>query len=214
MLSIGFFSRRMWRGISWLTTDFDRSPQESSSGEVDLTDSNLYLVQRLMSFFYDEDYSDPTEGDENKEVPLSALELHAEMYALGDKYQAPGLSRLATQKYERSLKRDWVPEDFLRSIAKVYQLTPESNRELRNAVLHHARSNIKQFQSNDAMRIQFKDTNRGVPEFTSDLLQSYIDVPLRGKCIQCGPLQPIQPLQARCLKCGKGGAWWEHDEVI
>ncbi len=148
-----------------------------------------------MDFFYCGDYSDPTEGDEGKEEPLSMLELHAEMYALGDKYQAPGLSRLATQKYEGRLKRDWVPQVFLRSIAKVYKLTPESNRELWNATFRHARSNIEQFQSDDAMRIQFKGTCLDVPEFAVDL-----------DCSQCGRRQPVEPTQLRCLKCGKSGA--------
>ena len=132
-----------------------------------------------MDFFYCGDNSDPTKGNEDKEKPLSMLELHAEMYALGDKYQAPGLSRLAMQKYEGRLKRGWVPQDFLRSIARVYKLTPESSRELRNATSRHARSNIEQFQSDDAMRIQFKGTCLDVPEFAVDLLQSYIGVPLR-----------------------------------
>ncbi len=157
-------------------------------------------------FFYCGDYSDPTGGDEGKEEPFSILELHAEMYALGDKYQAPGLLRLAMQKYEGRLKRDWVPQAFLRSIARVYKLTPESNRELRNATFRHARSNIEQFQSDDAMRIQFKGTCLDVPEFAIDLLQSYIDVPLRGDYSQCGRRQPVEPIQLRCLKCGEGGA--------
>jgi len=59
-----------------------------------------------MNFFYCENYFDSIEGDEGKEKPLSMLKLHAEMYALGDKYQVPELSRLATQKYEGRLKRD------------------------------------------------------------------------------------------------------------
>lgn len=114
------------------------------------------------------------------------LELHAEMYALGDKYQAPGLSKLAMQKYEDRLKRDWIPQAFLRSIARVYKLTPESDRELRNATFHHTRSNFKQFQSDDAIRVQFKETCLDVPEFAVRLLESYIDIPLWGNCRQCG----------------------------
>ena len=157
-----------------------------------------------MDFFYCGEYSDPSEGDKGKEAPLSALELHAEMYALGDKYQAPELSRLAMQKYEGRLGRDWAPQDFLRSIAMVYKLTPESNRELRNTTLRHARSSIEQLQSDDMMRIRFKETCLDVPEFAVDLLQSYIDVPLRGDCSLCGPHQPVRPIQLRCLKCERG----------
>ena len=76
------------------------------------------------------------------------------------------------QKYKDRLKRDWIPRDFLRSIAKVYNLMPESNRELRDATFLHARSNIGQFQSDDAMRLQFKETYLDVLEFMLDLLES------------------------------------------
>ena len=44
------------------------------------------------------------------------------------------------------LKGDWAPQDFLQSIATVCKLTSESNRELQNATLRRAESNIKQFQ--------------------------------------------------------------------
>lgn len=156
---------------------------------------------------------DPIESDKIEGAPLSALELHAEMYALGDKYQATELSRLAMQKYKDRLKRDWVPRDFLRSITKVYKLTPESNRKLRDATFSHARSNIGQFQSDDAMRLQFKETCLDVPEFMFDLLESYIDVSLTGDCFQCGLHQSVEPLQLRCLSCMKGGAR-EQDRSI
>ena len=159
-----------------------------------------------MDFFYGGDYSDLTEGDEGKEEPLSMLELHAEMYALGDKYQTPGLRRLAMRKFNSRLRSEWAPQDFLRSIARVYKLTPESNRKLRSVVLRHARSNIEHFQSDDAIRVQFKETCLDVPEFALHLLQSYIDVPIRGDCNQCGRGQPVEPTQLRCLTCGKGGA--------
>ena len=159
-----------------------------------------------MNFFYYGDYCDPIEGDEGKEGPLSAWELHAELYALGDKYQVPGLSRLAMQKHKGRLKRAWDPQKFLRSIARVYNLTLESNRGLRNAALCHARSHIGKFQSDDAMRTQLRGACLDIPEFTADLLQLYLDVPIRGDCFQCGPGQPVEPIQLRCLKCGKGGA--------
>ena len=127
------------------------------------------------------------------------------MYALGDKYQAAGLSKLAVQKYEGTLKRAWVPQSFLRSIPKVYKLTPESNRELRNVTLRHARSYLEQLKSDDVRQTLFRGTCLDVPEFAVDLLQSYVKVSLRGDCFHCGR-QPVEPMQLKCLKCGKGGA--------
>ena len=162
-----------------------------------------------MSFFYNEDYSDLAESDECEVAPLSLLELHTEMYTLGDKYQIPGLSKVAVKKYEGRLKGDWTPEEVLRSISRIYKLTPESNRALRQTALHHVRSAIAQFQSDDAIRIRFREMGRDIPEFMLDLLQIYID---EGKCKQCGPSQPIEPVQLECLNCTKGGARWEYNK--
>lgn len=156
-----------------------------------------------MNFFYCENYFDSIEGDEGKEKPLSMLKLHAEMYALGDKYQVPELSRLATQKYEGRLKRDWISQVFLRSIAKMYKLTSESNRELWNVTFRHARFNIEQFQSDDAMQIQFKETCLDVSEFAIDL-----------DCSQCDRRQSVESTQLRCLKCGKSEARWEYEKDL
>lgn len=130
-----------------------------------------------MQFFYFGDYPDPSNDQENEEAPLSALELHAEMYAIGDKYQAPGLSRLAVQKYKDRLKSSWTQKDLLRSIAKVYYLTPESKRDLRDVTVQHVRSKMCYFQSNDAERIHFRGICLEVPEFSLDVLQAYIDCP-------------------------------------
>ena len=79
-----------------------------SLGNVDLTEDPLYLVQRLITFLYYREYLDPIESDKTEEAPLSALELHAEMYALGDKYQASGLLRLALQNYKNFLIRNTI----------------------------------------------------------------------------------------------------------
>ena len=95
----------------------------------------------------------------------------------------------------------------------MYKLTLKSNRELRDATFSHARFNIGQFQSNDAMRLQFKETCLDVPKFMFDLLESYIDVPLTGDCFQCGPHQSVEPLQLKCLSCMKSEAR-EQDRFI
>lgn len=50
-----------------------------------------------------------------------------------------------------------------------------------------------------------RDTLRDVPEFTFDVLEVFVNAPLRGHCCSCGPNQGAEALQARCTKCGKGG---------
>lgn len=136
-----------------------------------------------MSYFYNDYYSDPNENDEGEGGPLTPLELHVEMYALGDKYQIPGLSRVARDNYRMRLETTSSPTEFLRSISRIYTSTPESNRELRMIALLRARSNIERLQSDKAAMKGFKEICRDIPEFTLDLLQVYIDVPIKAEHI-------------------------------
>lgn len=131
------------------------------------------------------------------------------MYSIGDKFQVPGLCEHAVRKYEEILKSNWGPEEFLESVAKIYDSTPESNRSFRNLAVNHARQNVRLFQATDDMRALLRSTTLEVPEFTSDLLQSYIDTPIRGICPYCGPGRSTEPIQLRCLDCGKAGARME-----
>ena len=62
------------------------------------------------------------------------LSIHADMYALGDKYQVEGLCTLATSKFSASLSRHWNSTDFITAVQTVYSSTPDSNRGMRDVV--------------------------------------------------------------------------------
>lgn len=66
------------------------------------------------------------------EYPLT---IHADMYALGDKYEVQGLSTKALDKFKKSLQYHWNSEDFINATQIAYTTTPESNRGLRDAVV-------------------------------------------------------------------------------
>jgi hypothetical protein len=77
--------------------------------------------------------------ESNKEATsfqISApLSIHADMYALGDKYQVGGLQRLAASKFKASLAHHWNSPDFITAVQTVYTSTPDSNRMLRDVVV-------------------------------------------------------------------------------
>jgi hypothetical protein len=58
----------------------------------------------------------------------------------------------------------------------------------------------------DILRITLQD----VPEFAFDVLQSFVNAPLRGRCSFCGPNQNAEAIQIRCKRCGKGGFSLTH----
>ncbi|KAG9186144.1 hypothetical protein G6011_02700 [Alternaria panax] len=63
------------------------------------------------------------------------LTIHATMYALADKYQADGLSRVAKAKFQESLDCHVDSEDFIAAVQLTYGNTPESNRGLRDVIV-------------------------------------------------------------------------------
>jgi hypothetical protein len=63
------------------------------------------------------------------------LSIHADMYALGDKYQVAGLQHLAASKFKICLFHHWDSPDFVTAVQTVYASTPDSNRILRDMVV-------------------------------------------------------------------------------
>lgn len=63
------------------------------------------------------------------------LSIHADMYALGDKYQVKGLCTLAASKFSACLHHHWDSKDFITAVQAVYSSTPDSNRGLRDVVV-------------------------------------------------------------------------------
>jgi len=108
----------------------------------------------------------------------------------------------------------------LDAIPDVYQLTPSSVWALREQVIlalrvdsartasgvRRAANNKQQCEkfANDLMTVYDK-VFAETPELLKDLLDSYMCMPLLGRCNHCGPDQPAGPLQMKCLTCGKGG---------
>ncbi|KAI4703694.1 hypothetical protein J4E89_009917 [Alternaria sp. Ai002NY15] len=71
------------------------------------------------------------------------LTIHASMYALADKYQVKGLSRLAKTKFRESLDHHVDSEDFIAAVQLTYSNTPETNRGLRDEIVQAFRTYFK-----------------------------------------------------------------------
>ncbi|KAI4611972.1 hypothetical protein J4E80_007424 [Alternaria sp. BMP 0032] len=71
------------------------------------------------------------------------LAIHASMYAIADKYQVKGLSRLAKTKFRDSLDHHVDSEDFIAAVQLTYSNTPETNRGLRDEIVQAFRTYFK-----------------------------------------------------------------------
>lgn len=171
--------------------------QEAVTGVINLEDDDLAIVFLMLYFLYTADYEVDPEHE-----PSATLSIHAQMFTLADKYDVPALMSLAKQKYE-SLQAKIPFHDCLPSISRVYIL-PSSGNSFRNSAVHYAREHLKRGLREENVRAAIWQVVNEVPEYGFDLLEAFVNIPLKGNCRDCGPDQGAIALQARCTRCKRG----------
>jgi len=171
--------------------------KETTTGIIELPDDDPKIVQLMLSFFYTTDYE-----MDFKEAPGRILQMHVQTFTLADKYDVPALMSLAKQNYEELLMTASF-QDYLGSIPDVYVL-PRCGNSLRKPVIKFARERMKPEFQKENIRKEVAMILEEVPEFGFDVLEIFLDAPLRGDCRDCGPNQGATALQASCHRCRKG----------
>lgn len=159
-------------------------------------------LKKMVAFFYNLDY----DNDLPEEADMSLLQLHVRMFALADQYDIPGLSVLAADKYSSRCVVTWRPMEVLTSIPDVYGTTPLYIRQLRDTACTAIREHLPRMLQDKDVEETYEMILAEIPEFTKDLLRSYVSNPLYGDCQWCGSCQPMEALQGRCKKCKKGNS--------
>lgn len=159
-----------------------------------------HLLERLISFFYNMDYNKAPAESANE----STLQLHAHMFALADQYDIPELFSRAKGKYWERCIKAWDSLEFLLSVPVVFESTPASLLELRQAACVAVRRYLPGMLEDSIIAESFEKTLRANPAFAKCLLENYIETSLFGYCRTCRPYHGLEPLQTRCQKCNKG----------
>ena len=123
------------------------------------------------------------------------LSLHLDMYVLADKYDIASLGDLAKKKFEEEAK-SYIPffSEFpvLDMIPRIYAVTGEHNRALRDVVVEYAR--LQRTKPNyrdswttpiaitDLFRNRIESLFESVPEFAIDISRSWLKTPYLGYC--------------------------------
>ena len=88
----------------------------------------------MVNFFYSMNYDDeiPEETGDETRPPISLLQLHARMFALGDRYDVPGLRDMAVKKYLLYCIQD---VQFMPKLWQHYdsKMTPEWSNKVQKA---------------------------------------------------------------------------------
>jgi speckle-type POZ protein len=93
-----------------------------------MVDISYLELKKMVDFFYNMSYDDniPKETEQETELCISLLQLYAQMFALEDRYDIPGLREVAVKKYSSRCTVTWIPLEFLESISDVYRSTSAS----------------------------------------------------------------------------------------
>lgn len=156
--------------------------RESSTNTIDLTDDGISLISRMIKCLYHGSYANfhAVDDAENWKSPY---QLHAAMYALGDKYDITLLQDTALANFAKLGTKpgdilgfkagDLV--DFIESIPIVYSSTPDSDRKLRDLTLEKIKASPYQFLHED-VKESFQKVVVEVPDFSWDLHRHWMTI--------------------------------------
>lgn len=99
------------------------------------------------------------------------LVFHAKMYAIAEKYGVSGLKTLALQRFESLVAETWNSFDFLDAIREIYSSTIDTDRGLRNVVIHIFRSHPEL-----ALDLETQAVVKEVPGFAFDLFKMHYNI--------------------------------------
>jgi hypothetical protein len=181
-----------------------------------MTDESASVVTKMLDYLYTGDYSEAFDeklADDSPKIaplPLSALQLHAQLFTLGDKYCIPELCDTAAAKYSKRVSNRFDPLEYLDSIPDVFFSPLSHNRDLKELAIRFSRDNLVSRLEDASIRSKYDLIANQVPGFVKEVLDTYLEAPLLGDCENCGYRRPMLPLQARCRNCGRGKGMYEN----
>ena len=133
-----------------------------SSGVTEMVDISYMELKKMVSFFYSMNYDDeiPEETGYETGPSISLLQL---LFALGDRYDVPGLRDMAVMKYSSRVAVPGAPLELLESIYDVYKGTPASVRQIRDTADVLVRKNLPKMLDEAAVATAYEKVLTEVP---------------------------------------------------
>ncbi|KAJ5247214.1 hypothetical protein N7468_002197 [Penicillium chermesinum] len=146
--------------------------KEAALSTFHMPDETIVLVKKMIDYVYTGDYSDlldsPTDNPVDPKEPLppiSVLQLHAQIFILGDKYCIAELCDTAVEKYLTRIEEQFDPLEFLDSLPDVFFTELEKNMELRTAAIRISRQRLVSCFQDAAVRGKYESIAAQVPGF-------------------------------------------------
>ena len=152
---------------------------EAKSNQVLLKDDDANLVDAMVHFFYNFDY--PESDEEQTGIPPIVQDVR--MYAIADKYFVRALQKVAQQKFEARIAKEWDTPAFAQAVGEAYAAIPGEDDALKRiivlAVFKHRGSLLDKAKSHD----EFIKMLRATPDLGTDLCIA--QSPIRFQCSSC-----------------------------
>ncbi|OJD32263.1 btb poz domain protein [Diplodia corticola] len=182
---------------------------EARTGVIDLSEDPPELVEVLLAYFYIQDIP-LHENVRLKEGRKTRF--FASVYAMAEKYRVAGLKLRAWAAFHDYLNAgEWQSPHFVKTIAFVWELTPEKDMGLRHAVLSAVAPQLHWFTSRYAPH--FEEDMDALETFWDDLARyrkAFPDLERRF-CPSCLSQVALEVRPAGLSKCPACGL--EHSEA-
>ncbi|KAJ5966162.1 BTB/POZ protein [Penicillium waksmanii] len=177
------FFRGLWLGGSW---------KESGDKIIYLKEDDPNAMMAMIKFLYRREYFPA------KDARDSPLEFLACVYEVADKYLVHQLKKDCLTHIKSILKetRNWNADEFLRVIPFVYQSTPQTDRGLRDLMVHAASDHIEDLTKNEAYH------KLDTFEFTKDVILKIGGYHHAKVCVDCGLFLRKDIQVNTCHQCG------------
>lgn len=184
---------------------------------MDLPEDDPVVVHEMLRYLYTADYQEEHTAEHPCLTPL-LLTIH--IHTMADKYNIPGLTQLAEDKYYKRAAEEWKTEDFANSIEEMYATAPGSKKVLHECAVQSAVANAKNLFGNDFGK-RFREVSSKTPEFNNEFAHVLVGAKaadmFRYRCNSCyeqwtARAPPKQrssyPYYSGCLQCyhGYGGS--------
>lgn len=126
----------------------------------------------MIHYFYHHDYlQNQVAHIRGLILPKALLDQHSRMYAMGEKYGIQGLKTVAVAKFKGQGPRQMTKSSLITATMIAFTSTPESDKDLREAVLDFLDRSRQQFK--DCMPVQ--KMIQSMPEVSYGLYRKSID---------------------------------------
>ncbi|RSL42303.1 hypothetical protein CEP54_015532 [Fusarium duplospermum] len=108
--------------------------KESSEQVVNIKDFDVGVVEAMLHFMYNFDYTNLNE--------TSSMVFEAQVYQIADKYDIGSLKEHAKKKFGAAIGIGWAMDDFPLAITVAYTTSPLEDRGLRDLIIETCHNNI------------------------------------------------------------------------